>query len=780
MNKKVKRFLCLFLSTVVLFSNFCTCAVSAGAQAVYVSTAQNQYKIRLLVFEVQTFDSGNKAFGGDSAEYVNYGAEHIAPNEDWCRIDYKEANGTGDEKSEYITLYDRDGDNRYNVVSAWGSSGGYFPSKNGIVIGGFPTYLYAQYYKTGNSYQGKNGQFKIFLQVATLQNGQWVWSEGTNEEIGDAVFNDSFNSDKQNQYGGGILELLSTTSGDNVNNVALVAQGAVNQNQYPKAQGGEPGAAYENEIAICPNSSKPNFNNTILVENAPKDQYGVSMAAKIELSASIDDVGIEQNGWTTILTKHANLPGGEYNSEPFNSQTVTANITWPQKAEEAKAAQASFLAVDYQSTVILRDQNGTKIDESDYYFGCMPNLPAAKKAFDEQLHYVNVRWDHAAQQVSDATNNTYTLLYDTVAHHYSAYEPIDIAFHYAQCDADSADVHRVKQYHTFKSEVIAPTCTQDGRTRNTCEQCGYYYDTDIVNRLGHDWDTGVVTKPATCLESGEKVYTCRTCGQTKTAYLGMQEHVPELVEVAPLDKQPGGVYFECKACGSVWAAAYNPALSAYTINDETPLESREQALEASDKISAPYFNIFYDAQQQYDYASRAASLKVVDLKLPDYQPLRFTASVLVPEKVQDAVDSGENSIEDIGFVYSQTKYIDSTDSFEIGKDKVYRLSLLQDDGAGSTAAITKHTTAQGTQLTFNMAINVKPENWSEDYCARAYITYRFNGFTYTVYDEAYSSRSVEYLARQALVNEEESAQVKEYCSDVLLDIIAALNQASTR
>ncbi|MBE6818985.1 MAG: hypothetical protein E7517_07520, partial [Ruminococcaceae bacterium] len=565
MKKQLKQALSLILILAVLLSALCVGFVQANASKAIVDSENNQYKIRLLVFEVETFDGSNKAFGGDSAPYVNYGSEHIGQDEEWCRVDYKTLNGTGDTRSAYITLYDRDGDGRYNVVSAWGSSGGYFPSKNGMIIDGFPTHLYAQYYKTGNSWQGKNGQFRIFLQVASLKNGEWVWSQGTNEEVGDAVMNDSFDSEAQSAYGGGVLDLMSTRSGDNVKNVPLIAEGNVPQDYLPVARGADPTVTYENSTVICPRSNQENVINPLLVENAPKDQYGVSMAAQIELESDARSIiGIEQNGWNTEITTHANLPEGEYNSEAFNSQTVTASIRWPQHFGVSKKATVSFLALDYQCTVLLMDQNGNKIDESDYYYGCIPNLPTPAKAFDEALHYLNCRWDHTAVAVSDTANNTYTLLYDTAEHNFSRYEQVDINYHNAVCSVGNQE-HRVKERHQIIEQVVAPTCTADGYTSYTCEKCGYYLETNFVSRLGHNWDEGVITVQPTCAKNGTKTYTCLRCQQTKTESVSALEHEPVLKDIAPSDKHDGGVYFECENCGCYWGAVYSEALQDYDI-----------------------------------------------------------------------------------------------------------------------------------------------------------------------------------------------------------------------
>ncbi|MBQ6380538.1 MAG: hypothetical protein IJJ41_02910 [Clostridia bacterium] len=768
-----KKLLSVLLCVALLLASISVCTISAQATSTYASTSQNKYKIRLLVFEVETFDGSNKAFGDDSAPYVNYGSEHIGLDEEWCRVDYKKVNATGSTESAYITLYDRDGDGRYNVVSAWGSSGGYFPSKEGMIIDGFPTHLYAQYYKTGNSWKGKNGQFRIFLQVARLVDGEWVWDQGTNEETGDAVMNDSFDSDAQSTYGGGLLDLMSTRSGDNVKNVALVAEGDVPQDYWPVARGADPTVSYENSMVICPRSNEEDIVNPLLVENAPKDQYGVSMAANIELKSEVSIVGIEQNEWNTVISTHANLSGGDYNSEAYNAQTVTASIRWPQHFGVSKKATVSFLAVDYQTTVFMYDSNGKKIDECDYYYGCVPTLPQAAKPFDDAQHYLNVHWDHAAQAVSDSSNNTYTLCYDTAAHNFSEFEPVDIEFHNGVCKTDPNDVHIVKQHHEFSTQVIEATCTENGCTRHTCAQCGYYYDTEPTMKTGHSWGTGVITREPTCAQNGVRTYTCARCSATKTESVNALEHELQLQQVAPTDKHNGGVYYECVNCHAYWGAVYSERLEDYDVPDETPCESVQQALAQSDTLPAPYFNTFVDQSEQYDYATRGAALKYVHLKLPDYQPMRFTASVKVPERVSSAIGDSGNAVTDIGIIYSQTQYISSLENFTIGNENVYKMSVKEKNSAPvydgtNWGGVTKHETADGTQLTFNLVVQVKPENWREDYCARAYITYTYNGFSYTVYDEAFSSRSVEYLARQIIANPNEPQQAKDYCQNVIL------------
>ena len=69
--------------------------------------------------------------------------------------------------------------------------------------------------------------------------------------------------------------------------------------------------------------------------------------------------------------------------------------------------------------------------------------------------------------------------------------------------------------HDYAVTVTAPTCTAKGYTTHTCA-CGDSYVDTYVDALGHAWDNGKVTKPATETEDGVKTFTCTRCGETKT------------------------------------------------------------------------------------------------------------------------------------------------------------------------------------------------------------------------------------------------------------------------
>ena len=69
--------------------------------------------------------------------------------------------------------------------------------------------------------------------------------------------------------------------------------------------------------------------------------------------------------------------------------------------------------------------------------------------------------------------------------------------------------------HNYVRQERPATCTQDGYVKYVCA-CGSSYDETVYPALGHDWDSGTVTKQPTATETGVRTYTCTRCNATKT------------------------------------------------------------------------------------------------------------------------------------------------------------------------------------------------------------------------------------------------------------------------
>ena len=69
--------------------------------------------------------------------------------------------------------------------------------------------------------------------------------------------------------------------------------------------------------------------------------------------------------------------------------------------------------------------------------------------------------------------------------------------------------------HNYVRQERPATCTQDGYVKYVCA-CGSSYNEAVYPALGHDWDSGTVTKEPTATETGIRTYACTRCNETKT------------------------------------------------------------------------------------------------------------------------------------------------------------------------------------------------------------------------------------------------------------------------
>ncbi len=71
--------------------------------------------------------------------------------------------------------------------------------------------------------------------------------------------------------------------------------------------------------------------------------------------------------------------------------------------------------------------------------------------------------------------------------------------------------------HNYTTQIVAPTCTEQGYTIYTCE-CGETYNGDNVNALGHSFTDYVSNNNATLEADGTKTATCNRegCNETNT------------------------------------------------------------------------------------------------------------------------------------------------------------------------------------------------------------------------------------------------------------------------
>lgn len=100
--------------------------------------------------------------------------------------------------------------------------------------------------------------------------------------------------------------------------------------------------------------------------------------------------------------------------------------------------------------------------------------------------------------------------------------------------------------HSLMSTTVAPTCLEQGFDLHACENCDHESRDNYVDALGHDYDDGVVTSPATCTDNGVLTITCQRCGYSFTSIIPKLggEHEWETAWSADDEHH----YLKCKHC----------------------------------------------------------------------------------------------------------------------------------------------------------------------------------------------------------------------------------------
>ncbi|MBR1507556.1 MAG: S-layer homology domain-containing protein [Eubacterium sp.] len=105
-------------------------------------------------------------------------------------------------------------------------------------------------------------------------------------------------------------------------------------------------------------------------------------------------------------------------------------------------------------------------------------------------------------------------------------------------------------------DAVKASCTEPGLTAGIhCSRCKAIIKAQVENKpaLGHDWDSGKVTKEVTCTEDGEKTITCNRCNETKKEIIKAAGHIEE--EIPPTEatcvKEGNTKGKKCSVCGEI-------------------------------------------------------------------------------------------------------------------------------------------------------------------------------------------------------------------------------------
>lgn len=99
------------------------------------------------------------------------------------------------------------------------------------------------------------------------------------------------------------------------------------------------------------------------------------------------------------------------------------------------------------------------------------------------------------------------------------------------CDLESFELDHFttelcNHSHTEIKDAVAAGCETEGYSGDVyCTDCGALIsEGSVVAATGHNWDAGVISKPATCTEDGVRTYLCANCGKTREETIKASGH----------------------------------------------------------------------------------------------------------------------------------------------------------------------------------------------------------------------------------------------------------------
>ena len=199
--------------------------------------------------------------------------------------------------------------------------------------------------------------------------------------------------------------------------------------------------------------------------------------------------------------------------------------------------------------VVFTPNDATNYTSSSYTF----NVDVTHAWDDGEITTEPTCTERGIKTFTCACGATKTQTVSKLGHDYTVWGS-DGNNHWKKCSRCGAEDSSTKAEHKWGSGVVTtqPTCTTDGVKTFTCTDCNAtktepiaapghnFADTwtsdadkhwkkcsncdEISEKDAHDWDSGTVTKEATCTEAGEKTYTCSVCDKTKTDEIPANGH----------------------------------------------------------------------------------------------------------------------------------------------------------------------------------------------------------------------------------------------------------------
>ena len=124
-----------------------------------------------------------------------------------------------------------------------------------------------------------------------------------------------------------------------------------------------------------------------------------------------------------------------------------------------------------------------------------------------------------------------------------------------RCKKTRTETIAATGHKAVKDAAVAATCETTGKTEGShCSVCNTVIKAQTTTAaLGHSWDSGKVTKAATCTTAGTKTYTCTRCKKTRTETIAAAGHkaVKDAAVAATCETTGKTEGSHCSVCNTV-------------------------------------------------------------------------------------------------------------------------------------------------------------------------------------------------------------------------------------
>ena len=280
-------------------------------------------------------------------------------------------------------------------------------------------------------------------------------------------------------------------------------------------------------------------------------------------------------------------------------------------------------------------------------------------------------------------------------------------------------------------KAVAPTCTKAGLTQGIhCSVCGTVIKAQTtVNATGHKYDSGKVTKNATCTTAGVKTYTCTVCKATKTETIAKKAHTYKNYVTKATTSQNGSVVNKCSVCGvkkstttvyKISSVALSTTATYYNGKVKTPGVTVKDSKGKTLKKGTDYTVSFASGRKNVGRYAVTVTFK------GNYSGKKTLYFNIIPRGV-----SKINSVtpKSKGFVVNWTKQRTQTTGYQI------QYSTNKNMSGAKTITMPKNT---------YYAKNIKGLKGNKRYYVRirTYKVTKFNGKNYNIYSPWCTTKSV--------------------------------------